>query len=230
MVEARLLLNAFAAYAEEHIAGVQRTLHVLATTREARAGRWDAMQGMLAAFDNSGINPAAVWFARPDGAYYAVGKGLTGENLRDRTYFPSLMAGKDVVGDLVISKSTGKRSAIVAVPVKRDGKVTGALGATLSVEEISRMIEEKLGMPRRLVFYALDAKGRTALHRAPQLLLAFPSDMGSATLSEAVTEMLTKSEGVVRYEFQGKKTVVFKRAPLTGWVFALGLIIDYGGG
>ncbi|RPI32904.1 MAG: hypothetical protein EHM54_11350 [Nitrospiraceae bacterium] len=81
-----------------------------------------------------------------------------------------------------------------------------------------------MALPRDMVFYAIDAKGQTSLHRESSRLFAFPSDMGSKTLRDAVNEMLSKQEGVVRYDFHGEKIVVFKRSQLTGWVFAIGVI------
>jgi hypothetical protein len=153
-----------------------------------------------------------------------VEKGLTGLNLSDRLYFPRLMAGEEITGDLVLSKSTGKRTAIVAVPVRENGKIIGALGTSLSVEGISRMIDEKMGLPDNMIFYALDQDGRTSLHRVSALLFAYPSDMGSKSLAKTVKEMLAEPEGVVTYDFYGERTVVFKKSPLTSWVFAIGIV------
>jgi hypothetical protein len=48
--------------------------------------------------------------------------------------------------------------------------------------------------------------------------------MGSVTLTGAVRKMLATREEVVKYDFQGKKTVVFKKSRLTGWTFALGVV------
>jgi hypothetical protein len=85
---------------------------ILAVTEEARSGDWNALKGPLTEFGRSGINAAAVWYARTDGSYYTVEKGLTDQNISDRPYFPRLMGGGNVIGDLIISKSTGKRSAV----------------------------------------------------------------------------------------------------------------------
>jgi hypothetical protein len=222
--ERKLLLNAYAALAEEHIGGVLRCLKILSVSDEAESGRWDSMKGLLAEFGNSGINAAAVWFARPDGSYYSVEKGLTGLNLRHRSYFPRLMAGDNVVGDLVFSTSTGERSAILAVPVRKGGKVIGALGVSMSVAKMSRMLQEKMDMPENMIFYALDPKGRVSLHKQSDLLFVFPSDLGSKSLNKAVGEMLSKKEGVVRYEFRGEKVVYFRKSGLTGWVYAIGIV------
>ena len=102
-----LSLNGYAAFAEEHIAGTLRGLKLLSFTEEVKSGKWAEMKGLLARFDKSGINAAAAWFARPDGSYYTAEGGLAAHTLADRPYFPTLMAGRDVVGYLVISKSTG---------------------------------------------------------------------------------------------------------------------------
>jgi hypothetical protein len=223
MAAMRLLLNSFAALGEGHVEQVLRGLKLISVTEEAQSGEWEKMKGLLTAFERSGVKAAAVWFVRPDGSYYSVKKGLTGQNLRDRDYFPGLMAGADVIGDLVISKSTGKRTAIVAVPIRTKGKMIGALGASLAVENISRMIDEKMGLPENMIFYALDQKGQTSLHRMSALLFAYPSDMGSKSLAKTVSQMLAEPTGVMSYDFYGERTIVFKKVPLTNWIYAIGI-------
>ena len=224
VADMRILLNAFTAFAEEHIEGTLRGMKILSETEEVLSGDWNAMKGPLTEFSRSGINAAAVWYARPDGHYYTVEKGLTDQSLSDRSYFPRLMAGTTVVGDLVISKSTGKRTAILAVPIWKHGKVSGALGVSLSADKMSRMLQERMALPGDMVFYALDAQGQSSLHKESNRLFTFPSDIGSKTLKAAAQEMLSRQEGVVRYEFHGEKIVVFKRSQLTGWVFAIGFV------
>ena len=223
--ELRLLLNSFGALGEGYIEDVLRDLKLISATEEAQSGEWGEMRTLLATFGESGIKAAAVWFVKPDGSYYTVEKGLTGLNLSDRPYFPGLMAGRDVTGALVISKSTGKRTVIVAVPVKRKGKIIGALGISLSAEDISRMIDEKMMLPKNMIFYALDQEGQAALHRASALLFSYPSDVGSKSVTKTWRyKMLAESEGVMTYDFYGERTVVFKKFPLTGWIFVIGTV------
>lgn len=227
--ELRLLLNSFAALGEGHITNALHDLELISLTKEAQSGEWEKMKGLLAEFARNNTTAAAAWFVLPDGSYYTVKKGLIGLNLRDRGYFPMLMAGREIRGYLVISKSTGRRTAIVAVPVKKNGRIIGAVGTSLSVAEISRIIDEEMGLPENIIFYALDRKGRTSLHRVSALLFAYPSDMGSKSLTKTVREMLASSHGVVTYDFYGKRTVVFKRFPVTGWVFAVGIVTGKSG-
>lgn len=221
--DARVTLDACRTAVEARIEGVLTATRALAATEQVRSGDWGRMRGPLAVMAGGVKENAAVWFARSDGSYFSVEKGLTGESLRDRAYFPDLLAGRDVVGSLVISKSTGQRSVIVASPVLVDGKVTGAVGVSLDAAKLAASLEQAIRFPADVVFYALDRQGRTALHRAGELIFVFPSDVGSPTLSDAVKTMLSKPEGVVEYQYAGSdRTAVFERSGLTGWVFVLG--------
>lgn len=223
LLDARVTLDAYQSAVEGRLEGILGATRVYAATEEARSGDWARMSAALAVLAANAPEQAAVWYARADGSYFTVDKGLTGETLRERAYFPDLLAGRDVLGALVISKSTGKRSVIVASPVLVDGKVTGAIGVSLDAAKLATLIERAIRFPPDVVSYALDAQGQTAVHRAGELIFVFPSDVGSPTLSDAVKTMLSRPEGVVRYVYAGSdKTAVFRRSSLTGWVFVLG--------
>lgn len=223
VAELRFQLNSFATRAEGHIEMVLQGLKVISVAEEAQSGEWEKMKKALAEFGASGIKASAVWFVRPDGSYYIVGRGLSSENLSDRPYFPRLMAGADVIGDLVISKSTGMRTAIVIVPIKKNGKIIGALGASLDLEQMSRMLDENIRLPENMFFYALDQKGQTSLHKVSALIFGYPSDMGSKSLTKTVQEMLAGPEGLLTYDFYGERTVIYKKFPLTGWIYVIGI-------
>jgi methyl-accepting chemotaxis protein len=223
VLDARVTLDAYQAAVEGRLEGILGATRIFAATEEARSGDWARMSAPLAVLAANARDQAAVWYARPDGSYFTVAQGLTGETLRERAYFPDLLAGRDVVGALVISKSTGKRSLIVASPVVVDGKVAGAIGVSLDAERLAASLERAIRFPPDVVSYALDALGQTALHRAGELIFVFPSDVGGPTLGAAVKTMLSQPEGIVRYHYAGRdKTALYQRSALTGWVFVLG--------
>ena len=223
VVEARVALDAFAATVEARLAGVLTGTRLVAEQDAARSGEWSAIRGPLATLAANVPEQAAVWLAQSDGGYFTVDKGRADDSLRDRDYFPALLAGRDVVGALVVSKSTGKRSLIVASPVMAGDKVTGAIGVSVDAAKLATSIGEAIRFPPDVVFYALDERGQTALHRAGDLIFVFPSDVGSPTLSDSVKTMLGQPEGVVHYHYGGSdKTAFFQRSSLTGWVFVLG--------
>lgn len=214
----------FKSLAETELRSALDLLRVVAALPEAQRGDWAALKPSLEGVSKARPDASAVWFARPDGTYWTVEKGATGQSLRDRAYFPALVSGQSVEGALVVSRSTGQRSVVVAEPIRRGGQVVGAVGLSLSVEQLSNALKQQLALPANMIFYALDSKGQTALHYDPKLMFAFPSDMGGPTLKTAVREILSRQSGSVRYEFRGvPKTVYFERSKLLGWVFVLGV-------
>lgn len=223
--DGRVVLEACRTVVEEHLGGILRAANSVAATSDAQSGQWARMKPALAALGADTPTIAAVWFARPDGSYDTVQAGPVHETIRDRAYFPGLMAGGAVRGALVISKSTGHRSAVVAAPVMRGGQVMGAIGASVEVRRLSELVYGRAGLPADLVFYALDAQGQTALHRDPTRMFAYPSDLGDPSLKSAVATILAKDRGQVEYDFQGTHRVaLFDRSPLTGWTFVLASI------
>jgi len=223
-LDASVALDGYRAAVEARLEGVRNAARAVAATEEARSGDWARVQAPLAAMASGVGEAAAVWFALPDGRYWTVGHGLVDSTLKDRAYFPDLQGGREVVGVLVVSKSTGARALIVASPVMVDGKMAGAIGVSIDATKLAAELDAAIRFPADVVFYALDAEGETALHRAGELIFAFPSAQGSPTLSQAVKTMLSTAEGVVTYEYGGSvKTAVYARSPLTRWVFVLGV-------
>ncbi len=217
------LLSAFASYTDLRIASVQRTLEVLASTSEAKSGEWGKMKALLSAYQKSD-DGLIVWFVRPDGSYYTPDKGLVNAKLNDRSYFPGLMSGQKIVGSLVISKATGQRSAVIAVPMKEDGKVIGAIGASLFLDRLSDQIDAAFALRPDATFFALAPNGLTTLNRRTDLHFIDPREVGSETLKKAANEMLSNSAGVTVYAFEGvTKKAIYRTSPLTQWKFAIAL-------
>jgi len=223
-LDARVALSGYQGVVEEHLAGVLSGLKALALTQNVKSGNWESMKAPLQMLSEGLHTDVHIWFAKPDGSYSTSTLGLTDKNLADREYFPELMAGKDVTDSLVISKTTGERSVIVATPVFVEGKVVGALGATVSVEKLAKLVSDRMRLPKDVVFYALDMQGRTALHTVTDLMFQYPSDIGDESLKSAVKTLLTEREGVTRYTFRGaSRTAIFERSQSLGWVFVLGV-------
>ncbi len=215
------ILSAFMSYTDLRIASVQRSLEILASTSEARSGEWDSMRELLAGYQASDEG-LIVWYVRPDGTYYTLSKGLVDVTLSDRSYFPDLMAGRPVVGALVISRSTDRRSAVIAVPVMDGDVVLGAIGATLFLDDLSEQIDSVLALGPGTTYFALNHDGLTTLHRRVDRHFLDPRELGSEPLKTAVEEMLSATSGQASYEFDDSaKTAVYTTSPLTQWRFAI---------
>jgi hypothetical protein len=219
--DARSLLSAFMSYTDLRISSVQKSLEILASTTEARSGKWNDMKGLLGVYQKSEDGLAA-WYVRPDGTYYTVDKGLVAENLSDRSYFPDIAAGRKVTGALVVSKSTGQRSAVIAIPMKERGKVIGAIGASLFLDRLADQIDSILALRKDVTFFALAPDGLTTLHRKTERHFLDPRELGSETLKKATNEMLSKDSGETTYEFDNAtKKAIYLTSPLTQWKFAI---------
>jgi hypothetical protein len=188
-------VSAVVALADSHILSYANALEALAMTQEVQSGDWEEMVGLLTKVEQAQV-PGTMWFVLPDGSYSTVELGKTDQNISDRAYFPGLMAGNKVLGDLVVSKATGKKSLVTASPVIREGEVIGGLGASIFLDDLSDTLGEELALPDDMVFYATTEAGEVVLHSDTQLIFETSPNLA--------------------------KNVVFKTSSLTGWLFALG--------
>lgn len=194
-MDTKVGVSAVVALADSHISSYANVLEALTMTQEVQSGDWEEMVGLLAKVEQAQV-PNIVWFVLPDGSYYTVELGKTDQNLSNRTYFPGLMAGNNVLSDLVVSKATGKKSLIAASPVIREGEVIGGIGASIFLDDLSNTIGEELALPDNMVFYATTGAGEVVLHSDTPLIFQTSPDLA--------------------------QNVVFGTSPLTGWRFALG--------
>lgn len=197
-IRAEVGVSALVALTEARIEGLVNSMQVMATTEEVKTGDWEGMKATLTKFQEVSI-PLTAWFALPDGSYYTVDAGLAAANIADRPYFPKVMAGEVTIGDLVVSKSTGRKAMVITVPVDSSGKVIGALGASVFLDGLSQRLVEDLALPDDMVFYAANDAGKIALHSNPDLVLEDVSALGAAP-----------------------ERVVSKASFLLGWTFSLG--------
>lgn len=203
-IDANVGVSALAALADSHIGSYANSMAALAATQDVQSGDWAVMSPMLQKVVQSDTatrvgqpaSAATMWYVLPDGSYYTVGQGKQSANLSDRPYFPRIMAGNVVIGDLVVGKSTGKKSVVIAVPVMKGGKVVGGLGSSVFLDELSATLRDELGLPDTMVFYAVNSGNEVALHSDKAMIMA-----AAPTLS---------------------KNVQSHTSSLTGWRFALG--------
>ena len=158
------------ALTDSHIENCVNTLEVLAITEEVKSGDWEIMLPLLTKADEVMLH-GPEWFCLPDGSYYVVGMGKTDKNIADRAYFPVVMSGSNTCSELVVSKSTGKKALIVAVPIIKEGAVIGALGISVFLEDLSDIIGEQLKLSDDIVFYAVTAENQVALHTDTEMIL-----------------------------------------------------------
>lgn len=222
--QCRVALHALVALVEQQIGGVEGTLKALAQTSDVRSDDWGVIKPLLAAVE-SGPVPSVCWYLHPDGHYYSVDHDLEEQTLEDRSYFPALMHGQEVICSLIVSRSAGKKAAVVAAPMVREGQTVGGLGASIFLEDLSARLDAALQLPEDMLYFALDNRGTEVLNTCPELVFTEPEQAGSPGLAQAARQMLAETEGVLRFVHGGRQhEMYFATSQLTGWHFALGVV------
>ena len=227
VIEGRVGLAALMALSDGHLQRIVGHFEILANSEDAASADWERIRAPLAAVAQRNI-PALMWFALPDGSYWSVQDGKAGGNLSDRKYWPRLMAGQTIIGDLVASKATGKSSAIVAVPVRSaNGAIVGVLGSSVYLDSLSAIIKREIDLQPDQIFFSIDATPIGALQEDPLQIFLDPFALNEPELEQAIREMLNRDEGVVNYHFRGKsRTVLYRKSPVSGWWYAFGHVWD----
>lgn len=224
-VDGRVALHSLASLSDAHLQELANIMTLLATTDAARSGEWERIRAPLAEAARPTV-PAVNWFALPDGTYWTLEEGLAAERLADRPYFPRLLAGQTVIGDLVVSRATGRSTAIVAVPVRgAEGAIVGALGASVHLDSLSMQLQREMQLGPDHLFYSLDAEPVVGLHLDPEVIFLRPLEEGDPDLERGIREILSREQGIVTYTFRGtRRTVLFRKSPVTGWWYAFGML------
>lgn len=227
VIEGRVGLAALMALSDGHLQRIVGHFEILANSEDAASADWERIRAPLTAVAQRNI-PALMWFALPDGSYWSVQDGKAGGNLSDRKYWPRLMAGQTIIGDLVASKATGKSSAIVAVPVRSaNGAIVGVLGSSVYLDSLSAIIRREIDLQPDQIFFSIDATPIGALQEDPLQIFLDPFALNEPELEQAIHEMLNRDEGVVNYHFRGKsRTVLYRKSPVSGWWYAFGHVWD----
>lgn len=223
-IDGRVALASVMALSDAYLQKVADSLKTLADTDEVGTADWQKIKGLLEQTARRNV-PAVAWFALPDGTYWTVEQGRIAQTLTDRPYFKRLLAGETVIGDLVVSRSTGKCVAVVAVPIVRDGSVVGALGSSVYLDRLSSFINKQMALDNSMIFYSFDAQPMVALVWDPQLVFLEPMKEQNESLKHAFGEMVSRNEGTVTYEYRGRtRTVIYRKSPVTKWWYAFGIV------
>ena len=146
-----------------------------------------------------------------------------------REYFPKAMQGESVISDPIISAATGELVAVVVVPVKVDGKVTGVFFGTLSLAEISRKTAEvKIG--KTGYAYMIKTDGVTIASPNKELIMKdnlLKNEKILPALRKIAEQMVKGEAGVATYEHNGvDKMMGFAPVSNADWSLAVSLPVS----
>lgn len=208
-------LNAAAHYVDSLFSGTLDSLALVANTPEARSGDWNGIKRYLERLEAR--QPGVYFYILPDGNYYSVAQDYTNLSLSDRGYFKSLMAGERVNGVPIFSRSSGKKSALMAVPILVDGKVTGALAASVFLDEMHARLNREFALPPGHIWYVLDSAGMTMLHRDADFIFLNALTQGSPSLRDALSRALKCERGEMEYMLGSVRHVHYRKLPSMDW-------------
>jgi hypothetical protein len=208
-------LNVASYYLDSVFRNTQTGLELISSTPEAGRGDWNGIKRYLRSLKAE--LPGVYFYVVPGGGYSTVTGGDTNLNLSDRAYFKSLFAGNAIKGFPIYSRSTGKKSALVAVPIYTDGKVTGALGASVFLDELNKKLRQIFSLPQDYTWFVLDSKGNTMLDKDSDYIFMNALTQGSKSLQKAVSQALKNESGSVRYELGEIRRGYYKKLPHMDW-------------
>jgi hypothetical protein len=208
-------LNTAAHYLDSVLVNALESLELVAATPEARAGNWNGIKHYLKQLESK--LPAVNFFVLPDGNYYSVALDRTNLNLSDRPYFKPLFAGNEIKGFPIYSRSSGRKSALVAVPIVADQKVTGALGSSIFLDELNERMNRAIVLPPAYTWYVLNAEGNTMLHRDSDRIFLNALTQAGPSLAAAVAQAVKSEAGTIEYEMDGKRLAHFQKLPSMDW-------------
>lgn len=197
-------------------------LENLSQTDQIQNGDWQTIIKLMTAGAEERFQ-ALYWYSLPDGNYFTSQVGKTDSNLSDREYFPALLAGKPVVGAPIVGKTSGKKSFVIAVPIKKAEKVVGMLGTSFYLPDFWKKLKSQMQLPAKYDFYAVNSQGTTIFDlESVDLLLDKPLQQDSPSLVEAIKKIISSPKGSLNYEWNNKtKTAIYQISEISDWRYVL---------
>jgi methyl-accepting chemotaxis protein len=162
----------------------------------------------------------------PDGtASYNDG---TEAQLGDRDYIKKALNGEANISNLIISKVTGEPVIMVAVPIKNNGNVVGALIGRKDANALSESISD-MGYGKEGFAFMINSTGqiiadkdhKTVIEQTNPIKLV-ETDSSYKSLAEAEKTMLSKGTGLTSYKKSGKTFFAgFTKVSGTDWTIVV---------
>ena len=162
----------------------------------------------------------AVNFIGSDGiVFVSSDPKAVGVDVTKRNYFIQAMAGQANIGDVLISKISSKPVTPVAVPVKADGAVIGAVSLVLKIDWIEELVAGKKVGTTGYVFI-VDRTGLIVAHPVADNILKL-NIAETPGMADVAKNMTAGKTGVTNYVFKGvAKTAGYAPVKSTGWSVA----------
>ncbi len=139
-----------------------------------------------------------------------------------REYFKKAMRGQANIGDMVISKVSGKPVIPIAAPVIADGKVVGVFNLVLQSDFLTKIINsERVGHSGYAA--VINSAGIVIAHPKQELVMKMNA-LETEGMKDFARDMVDGKTGISHYVFQGnRRTAGFAPVKSTEWSVTLTL-------
>jgi methyl-accepting chemotaxis protein len=174
---------------------------------------------MLASREDFKSNYSSVSITDRSGIMFAsTNTGNYGLNVSERDYYKSAIGGKGIIGQMIVSKTTGKATVGISAPIlDADGSIIGVCAIFLNVDSLTaEMAKFKLGATG--YFMVVDKSGLVVLH--PDKEISFKVKITELQGFEKIAQKaLSGKTGSEAYTYEGvRKIAAYSTAPSNGWI------------
>jgi len=205
------LVSSKAQQMDEYLVERMGEVRILAMTSDIKSPDAAAKSTFIQSFTKSTKVFDGNTFISPEGIVTAdTFDSSIGINLAERPFFKDAMTGKESYTDVILAKTTGKRSVIVATPVKGDqGQILGVLTGLVNFESFTETFLKELYLNDGEVYPILvDNKNVIQLHPNQELI---GKPVEEAQLSPGLADILKNRNAETQsftYAEGGKEYVV----------------------
>lgn len=145
-------------------------------------------------------------------------------SISDREYFKSSLAGKTVISDLLIDKSSGTSCVVYSTPIRYNGEIIGILAAAHDAKDFSHIVSD-IKIEKTGYSYMVNRKGEIVAHKDIHKVLEkfniLEESKKNTHLKNAdlvINEMLSGKKATGTYSYKGIDQIV-SYAPIkyTNW-------------
>jgi len=198
-------------------------LSILATNQSVVNGDTEVALNYLASEAKRNPIYSRFWVVNAQGQAIHTTRDRT--NIVDRDYFKQVMStGEVVVTDPIISKVDGKMVVSVVAPIKRDNRIVGVLGGTVTVDSLIARINE-IKVAQTGYAYVIQGNGLTIFHPDKERVMknnALTDQDADSKLKEITNKMVSGEKGIASYVENGA-TKYIAYSPIGGSHWSLGI-------
>jgi len=220
MIEAESVLNLAAGHIETQLNNAMTSIQMIAGTPEAQKGDWEGIKKYLKPLQKN--LPGVYFYVLPNGDYYSVDRDFTNLNLKSREYFNNLFSGKQIKGFPVVGRSSGKKSIVLATPVYTKDKISGAIGISVYLDQLSDEITRLMTLNDYYTWFVIRSDGNTLLNRNHGFILMNWLNNGNDSMKKEFPQIFAKDKGALLFELDGiQREALFVRMKEFNWWMVL---------